>query len=157
MRLLLTLLLPLAAVAQDFSKDVAPILVSYCLGCHATNIKLGGLELDSVAGIQKGGAKGPVVVPGKSAESRLFQMIAGKLQPAMPMDGRTLAAGEVDAIRKWIDAGAKPPAEGAASKIATTVKIPDVKPRVPVKPQIFAMAWSPDGKLLALAGHKEVR
>src|SRR6266542_4472537 len=84
-------------------------------------------------------------------------MISGKATPAMPLNGKTLAAGEIDVIRKWIDAGAKGPAPGEAVPAPKAAAIPDIKPRVAVKSEIGALAYRPDGKLLALGTYKEVR
>lgn len=151
--------LPALALAQDapsFAKDVAPIFDANCSGCHASNVKMGSLDLDTFAGLLKGGNHGTVIVPGKSAESRLYLMITGKMTPAMPLSGKKLADGDVETIRKWIDAGAKPPAAGEVL-VKRGPAIPDIKSRVPVKPLISALAYRPDGKLLALGTFKEVR
>ncbi|HZT30544.1 MAG TPA: c-type cytochrome domain-containing protein [Bryobacteraceae bacterium] len=152
-------LLPLAARAQQapsFARDVLPIFESNCSGCHASNVKMGSLDLDTFEGLMKGGNNGTVIVPGKSAESRLYLMVTGQAAPAMPLSGKKLAQGEIETIRKWIDAGARPPAPGevAAKHVPA---IPDIKPRVPVKPEIGSLAWRPDGKLLALGAYREVR
>lgn len=163
MRTLAAALLIAAAArgqAPSFTKDVAPIFANYCYGCHTTGVKMGSLDLETAEGLARGGNHGTIIVPGNSAESRLFQMITGKAKPSMPMDGRSLAAGEIETIRKWIDAGAKPPTaaevEAFRAHLASTTA-PHIKPRGATKPQIFALAWRPDGKMLALAGHKEVR
>jgi hypothetical protein len=58
--------------APSFAKDVAPIFAANCAGCHASNVTMGTLDLDTYAGIQKGGHSGPVIVPGKSGESLLY-------------------------------------------------------------------------------------
>jgi hypothetical protein len=103
-----------ADAAPSFAKDVAPILAANCAGCHASNVAMGTLDLDTFAGLQKGGHSGPVIVPGKSAESLLYLRITGAVTPAMPLSGKKLADGEIEIIRKWIDAGANPPAPGEA-------------------------------------------
>src|SRR6266571_875756 len=77
--------------AQEFSKDIAPIFAANCIGCHAANVKMGSLDLDTMEGIRAGGNHGTVLVPGKSAESRLYLMVAGKMSPAMPLSGKSLA------------------------------------------------------------------
>jgi hypothetical protein len=148
---------PLLADGQpSFGKDVAPIFAANCAGCHAANVTMGGLDLDTFEGLRKGGHHGAVIVPGNSGESRLYLMIAGKESPAMPLSGKKLADGEIETIRQWIDAGAKPPAPGeVAAKIGPA--IPDIKPRVPVKTLISALAFRPDGRLLALGTFREVR
>jgi WD40 repeat protein len=164
MRILVVTTFVAAAAAQaqqpTFIKDVAPIFANYCYGCHAASVKMGSLDLETADGLARGGNHGTIIVPGKSADSRLYQMISGQAKPAMPMDGRSLAAGELETIRKWIDSGAKPPTDAEVESFRAQVaasQSPAIKPRAAAKPQIFALAWRPDGKLIALAGHKEVR
>ena len=140
----------------SFAKDVAPIFAANCAGCHAATVSMGSLDLDTFEGLQKGGHHGAVITPGKSDDSRLYLMITGKVTPAMPLSGKKLADGEIETIRKWIDAGARPPAPGEVVAKRAPV-IPDVKPLAPVKPLISALAYRPDGKLLALGEFKEVR
>ena len=149
-------------IAQDspsFAKDIAPLFAANCAGCHGANVKMGTLSLDTYEGLKTGGHHGPAIVPGKSEESRLYLMITGQVTPAMPLSGKRLAAGEIELVKKWIDAGAKPPTPEEEKTLAATMKpaVPDIKPKVPVKAQIGALAYSPDGKLLALGTYKEVR
>src|SRR5437867_4484897 len=141
---------------QELSRDIAPIFAANCIGCHASNVKMGSLDLDTMEGIKAGGNHGTILVPGNSAESRLYLMVAGKASPAMPLSGKSLAAGEIETIRKWIDAGAK---AGPPIQVSTLnpTGVPDIKPKVAVKPQIGAIAYRPDGKLMALGTYKEVR
>ncbi len=150
------LLLAAAAQAQSFTKDVAPIFAKNCSGCHAASVKMGSLDLETWEGIQTGGNHGTIVVPGKSGESRLYTMLTGESKPLMPMGGPKLAAGEIEAVRLWIDAGAKAPAPGE-HPVMSAEAAPSIKPKALLKPQIFALDYSPDGKLIAIAGYKEVR
>src|SRR5258708_24504306 len=138
------LLLALAAGtlgAQSFNNDLQPIFRKYCLGCHAAGVKMGSLDLETHEGIMRGGNQGTIVVPGKSDDSRLYLTVAGKLKPSMPMDGRTLPAGELDIIKGWIDHGPKAETQQVKPR-------PDVKPRAPPNPRIYPLAW-PAGSPLA--------
>jgi WD40 repeat protein len=154
MRPVTLLALALPAVAQEYTRDIRPILEKYCFACHYTGVKMGSFELGTYDELMKGGPKGRAVVPGSSAESHLFQMVSGSMQPYMPMDGKKLAAGELDILRRWIDAGAKGPSlPEPVTKPSTGARI---KPSVPVKPRIFAMALSPDGTTLALGEYQKV-
>jgi WD40 repeat protein len=121
-------------LAAPTYSDVARIFSERCLGCHAASVKMGSLNLETYDGFQQGGTHTSLVVPGKSAESRLYLLIAGKAMPSMPMDGGKLSAQQIETVRAWIDAGAAGPIT-----------------------QIFDLAYSTDGKLLALAGYREVR
>src|ERR1700722_13172295 len=78
--LLGVLCVPLAAQppgAGFFESKIRPVLATKCYACHSSNLKapMGGLVLDSKAGLLKGGATGPIVIPGKPAESRILQAL----------------------------------------------------------------------------------
>jgi len=142
---------------SGFTGQIAPILLKNCMACHASATKMGGLVMENYAFLMKGGAHGPVIVPGKSGESRMVLMLEGKVQPRMPFGGDPLPAADIAAIKAWIDAGAKGPAPGEAAAPAPALTIPDIKPQVPVVSPVGSIAYSPDGKLLAVGGYKEVR
>ncbi len=92
-----------AAEPPSFARQVAPLLQARCLRCHAGNHPKGDLDLTTARGIQEGGASGPVVRPGKAADSLLFTHVRDrKMPPKQP-----LAAAEVELLRRWIDAGAR--------------------------------------------------
>jgi len=135
--------------AQSFENDVQAIFRQHCYGCHAANVKMGSLDVQTHEGIMRGGNQGTIVVPGKAAESRLYLSLTGQIKPEMPMGGQRLAAGELDVIKRWIDSGAKagPPVE--------TKTTPKIQPRVPVKPISYSLAWS--GTNLAAGGYRQVR
>ncbi len=146
-----------AETVPSFTQDVAPILRENCNGCHSKSVSMGSLDLGTFEGVMKGGKNGPSIVSGKSAESRLYLMTTGKLQPAMPMGGKTLAAGDLETIRKWIDAGATAPGLGEAVAAKSSNAIPNIAPKVAVKPAVYALAWRGDGQMLAIGGYKEIR
>jgi hypothetical protein len=103
---ILVLCLPLVARAEEepsFQKQVAPLLRSRCLKCHAGKRPRGDLKLTTRFAILAGGVAGPAIKPGKAADSLLFQHVRDKKMP--PRD--PLTAVEVEVLRKWIDAGAK--------------------------------------------------
>src|SRR5262245_17909184 len=57
-----------------FSRDIAPIIVGNCIGCHNEKAmaKNGKLNLTSFETLKKGGADGEIVEPGKPEESHLY-------------------------------------------------------------------------------------
>ena len=106
----------------DFTRDIQPVLERSCLSCHGPKLQMGGLRLDSKQVASK------AIHPGKSAESALYQRVAGiGDQPRMPMGGKPLPAEELARIRTWIDQGAQWPdgvgAESAAVKKHWAFKI----------------------------------
>jgi WD40 repeat protein len=128
--------------------------------CHDDATRTSGLSLESYAALMRGGKGGAVVVPGHSGESRLVGMIEGRLSPRMPPAGPALGATEIAAIKAWIDAGAsgatEPSGRGPASTAPEPAQLPALRPSVPVHGAIDAVAFSPDGRLLALGGYRRV-
>ena len=139
----------------DFNAHVAPIFKKYCIGCHNAADKEGELVLDSYATLLAGGENGAVDRAGKSDDSRLIQVLTGKAKPAMPPEGNERpTAAEIATLAAWIDAGAKGPAGAAPDpKLLVT---PKIKPLGNVAQAITAVAFSPDGKTLAVAGSNRV-
>lgn len=145
-----------AAQAPSYTKDIVPLFEARCLGCHAELVRMGSLNMSSFEGLMQGGTYGPIVAPGRRAESKLYLILTGQAAPLMPMDGTRLTEAQIDLVGRWIDAGAinDTPAGASAGR---RDEPPDIKPRAAVKPQVFAMAWHPKGASIALAGYKEVR
>ena len=146
-----------AASTPSFATDVAPILQKNCLACHSSAAKMGGFVMQSYDLLMKGGKDGPAIVPGKSGQSRLIQMLEGKVQPRMPFGADPLPAADIAALKAWIDAGAKGPAAGEAAQTLAPLAIPDIKPKAPVVSPVVSLRFSPDGRILAAGGYKEVR
>jgi len=89
---------------MDFSRDVAPILEGRCVGCHGPEKQRGGLRLDGVEAIRKGGSSGEIALPGRSAESPLIHHVLGSEDAArMPPKGDPLTPEQVGVLRAWID------------------------------------------------------
>lgn len=146
-----------AASAPGFTTEIAPILQKNCLACHSSTAKMGGLVMDKFDLLMKGGAHGPVIVPGKPDQSRLILMLEGKIQPRMPFGADPLPAADIATIRAWIEAGSVGPAGGNAGTVLSPLAIPDIKPQVPVVSPITSLKFSPDGKILAVGAYREVR
>jgi mono/diheme cytochrome c family protein len=100
----------------DFVDHVLPVLQKHCFSCHGEEAAESGLRLDQKQRALGGGDSGAVIVPGKSAESRLIHLVAGLDGELMPPanKGERLTAADVSLIRGWIDQGAKYPDEPLA-------------------------------------------
>ena len=105
-----------ATEAEDafFESKVRPLLAERCYQCHsetaADDGKLkGGLRVDSLAGLLKGGDSGPSIVTGKPDMSLLITAI-GYLDEdmSMPPKGK-LADGEIAILTEWVRGGAQWP------------------------------------------------
>ncbi len=88
-----------------FDKDVRPLLQAKCWRCHGEEVRKGELALHTPAGIRKGSESGPVIVPGESAKSRLYEFVRDGEMP--PDKKNPLTKAEVEIIRRWIDGGAR--------------------------------------------------
>lgn len=97
---------PAAAHQIDFTKEVRPILEASCVKCHGRGKSKGDFALDSRETTLRGGESGPVVVPGKSGESYLIELVSG-VDPdnVMPQKGSKLTREQVGVLRAWIDQG----------------------------------------------------
>ena len=93
--------------AAFFGETVRPIFETKCVWCHAAAPdSASGLDMTSAAGVLKGGAGGPVVVPGDPERSVLYQAVArthAKLR--MPKNGGKLSDEQIAAISQWIKDG----------------------------------------------------
>ncbi|MBL8210544.1 MAG: PSD1 domain-containing protein [Bryobacterales bacterium] len=121
--LLFSALLSVSGAAQtvDFSRDVQPILAASCYSCHGPKAQMGGLRLDAKATAFRG-VSGVTITPGKSAQSSLYQRVAGiGDQARMPMGGKPLDAAKIDILKRWIDQGAHWP-DGVGAAAATIQK-----------------------------------
>jgi ankyrin repeat protein len=108
--------LPLAAQSQqvpgtgakvDYDEHVRPLLAQHCYSCHGDTVQQAGLRLDLRQNALRGGDYGPVIVPGKSADSKLIKrLVDGDGGMQMPPTG-PLTPEEIGILRAWIDQGAE--------------------------------------------------
>src|SRR6185312_13439750 len=128
---------PAASRKVDFVKDIQPILAKSCYDCHGEKKQEAALRWDAKEIALKGSEHGPVIVPGKSSESLMIQLVAGLKgdDKVMPQKGDRLTAEQIGLLRAWIDQGADWP-DSASVKVADkrnhwAFKAP-VRPPVPV-------------------------
>jgi hypothetical protein len=102
-----------SAQEPDFKKDIAPVLEASCVKCHNPEKKKGKLDMTTKDAFLKGGSEGKIVEPGKPDDSTMIKALL--LPPdddaAMPPADKAPrpTAAQIDALKKWIAAGAKWP------------------------------------------------
>ncbi|MBN9119112.1 MAG: PSD1 domain-containing protein [Planctomycetes bacterium] len=113
---------PDVAAVAFFEKQVRPLLVEHCHGCHSAkaNKTRGGLALDNREAVLKGGDTGPAVVPGKPEQSLLISAVhATKAELQMPPKGK-LRPPQIAVLEKWVRDGAVYP-DGAKAAAVTAL------------------------------------
>ncbi|MEO8660749.1 MAG: hypothetical protein ABI693_19925 [Bryobacteraceae bacterium] len=135
----------LYAADPSYFRDVRPIIQRQCQGCHQPNLKSSGLDLTTFESMQAGGKRG-------SAPPLLAKYLKGELKPSMPLGQPALPADQIDLVARWVAAGAKDDTpEEARETISVGKPVTYHQP-----PVITALAFSPDGKTLAVSGNREV-
>src|SRR3954470_5744204 len=79
------------AGTELFEKEIRPVLATKCFGCHSSKLKspMGGLVLDTKAGLMRGGNGGPVIAAGSPASSRLYRALTyNQTELRMPPGGK---------------------------------------------------------------------
>ncbi len=119
---------PAAATKVDFEKHILPILQQNCHSCHGAEVQQSGLRLDRRQPAMRGGDYGPVIIPGKSAESKLIRRVVnGDGGMLMPPSG-SLSKADIGLLRAWIDQGAD-----------FRLELKDEPPAPPVEPKVSSL------------------
>ena len=118
----------------DYARDIFPILQQTCFECHGPKKGRGQLRLHTRALTMKGGVSGPVIVPGKSADSLLVQRLLGPAgtvphEDQMPLEKDPLPPQQLALIRAWIDQGARWSDPSSAPAATTTPRRRDARRR----------------------------
>jgi WD40 repeat protein/mono/diheme cytochrome c family protein len=143
-----------ATAKVSYDKQIRPIFQARCQGCHQPAKAGGNFVMTTFERLLKGGESGEAaIVPGKPVESHLVGLITPEGGKAdMPQNKPPLSAAEIELISRWIVQGASDDTP-RASVTRYDQDHPPVYTRLPVIP---ALAFSPDGSLLAVAGFHEV-
>src|SRR4051794_20968091 len=98
--------LPASPKADRTTAQAMGVIRAHCISCHNDEKKKGGLRLTTRENALKGGENGPVVVPGKAAQSVLAKVVLADSDPHMPPK-KQLSDKEIATLRDWIASGAK--------------------------------------------------
>ncbi|MEX2142477.1 MAG: c-type cytochrome domain-containing protein [Pirellulales bacterium] len=146
---------------MSFSRQIAPVLAKHCVACHGPKKPEGDFQLHTFAGLMKTGASElPPIVAGNPGESYLLELITAEdADLRMPKEAKPLATEEIELVRRWITEGAAFDGPDGASPLESYLP----KPMHPAPPKVYprpvpvtALAFSPDGALLASGGYHEL-
>ena len=135
------------ARSQDFQRQVLPILRANCIACHNATEAEGGVNLETVDSMRDSEPE-DTLVPGLPEKSLLYRLASHVSDPVMPpvendVGAVKLKPGELDLLKRWIEAGADPgKAMNRDSAIETRPLPGDLKP-------VFSAAVSADGGTIA--------
>jgi uncharacterized membrane protein len=87
----------------SFQNEIQPILERRCAKCHGGDFPSEGLSVESYQSLMAGSQNGPVIIPGDSSSSLLFEKVESG---EMPKRGSDLTAQQIELIQQWIDEGA---------------------------------------------------
>mgnify|MGYP000400887249 CR=1 FL=1 len=105
---------------EFFENHIRPLLVQNCYKCHSQKAgkAKGELQLDTRAGLLKGGEAGPAIVPGNPRDSLLIRAVShGDTDLQMPPKTK-LPQEAIDKLTQWIAMGAPDPRDGDTADIS---------------------------------------
>ncbi len=114
----------------SFVREVAPILVAKCGGCHI-NRSQGEFSMANFAALEKGSSSGVVFMAGDAAGSRMIELVESG---DMPRGEGEVTKAELEKLKRWIAGGAKFDGDDPSASLASLVPggQPDRAPNVPV-------------------------
>jgi mono/diheme cytochrome c family protein len=138
----------------SYWNEVRPIFQAHCQGCHQPAKTSGEYVMTSFEAMVAGGESGEkAIVPHDPSNSYLMQqIIPADGQAAMPQGEPPLSAEQLATIKNWIDQGARDDTPASAVQRFDA----DHPPQYAALPVITTVAFSRDGKLLAIGGYHEV-
>jgi len=118
----------------DFEKQILPIFMEHCAGCHGEEKGAGKLKLHTVKAIQEGlTVHKHLLVAGKPDESELVQrlVLPADDKKRMPKKADPLPKEKIDLIRLWIEQGATAiivaaVADAPAAEMPKEIPLPEV-------------------------------
>ena len=137
-----------------FEKKIRPVLAEQCYQCHSakaarSGMLMGKLQLDTQEGVQRGGSRGSVVVPGRPDQSMLIEALEYANDSLQMPPGGKLPDEVIADFSKWVSLGAPDPRDVKA--VDTTAMDLEsgrrhwaFRPLHPVDPPLLPVPASPD-------------
>ncbi len=91
-----------APLAEAWESSIRPLFSKNCLECHSSTEHSGKLEMETIAGLVRGGLSGSAVDHKNPAGSLLLEVLAPKAKKHMPPEGQ-LREDEIGLIARWLE------------------------------------------------------
>jgi len=94
--------------AKLYTELAQPLITARCVGCHGPGKQKGGLRLDGLENIRKGGKNGEVIVDGSPEKSELIKrlLLPAEDEHRMPPKGKPqLTAAQIGLLQWWVRSG----------------------------------------------------
>lgn len=98
------------ASVELYKREIQPVLAKRCYACHGALKQEGGLRVDTVELMKRGGDSGSSIATADAKNSLILQRISST-DPAsrMPHEGEPLKPEQIDAITSWLNSNAPGP------------------------------------------------
>ncbi len=138
----------------SYQRQIAPLLQSYCLGCHNRIDAEQEVSLQSADDMLRGGKHGKILNSELPEESRLWKVLVSSGDDHMPpLDQPQLKPEDLTVIQSWLKAGAK-----FDSRAAVMATLPHVDVTTDtVRDPILSLAISPDGSQVVTGRFKSIQ
>jgi len=139
------------ATAPTYDRDVAPLMRTWCAGCHNDVDREGEWSVEQFASLRRGGAEGidPVVPGDADASLMIRRMLSTDGDHMPPADAPQPPPADVALLRAWIAAGAPGPAVDVS--ILRALSVPEIAPFEGPRP-VTAVAVAPDAAVAVATG-----
>lgn len=152
-----------SAIAEpvSFKRDIAPILLSQCQGCHGPKKAKGSYRVDSFNRLVKGSDPDwPGITAKKLDKSEAFQrLITDDVDDRMPADADPLPKDQINLFQRWIAEGAKfdgKDPDAALISIIPGATHPAPPMTYPRPLPITALAFGPATNEITVSGYREL-
>lgn len=148
------------AEIPDFTKDVAPILNKYCVGCHSSDEPEADLRLDTFEHLLHGGENGQTIDRENSSQSLLISRLTATDDLIMPpTDEPRPSEKQIALLVEWVNNGSMGPSgqtnESHFDATPARIEFDRIEPADGPKP-VTAVAYRPGGGI-AIAGFGSIR
>lgn len=149
------------SASVSFRQQIAPLLAEKCLACHNPSKQKGKFQLHTFDALKTPGtSRATPIVSYRPGESRLYQLLTSSdVDERMPQKADPLPAAQIDLVRRWIEQGALYDGTNSAALISSGLALaphPEAPRLYPRPNPVRALAFSPDGAVLAAGGYHEL-